>query len=66
MEKRIEEDEDARRKRRVNEERAKEEPMNDQTPVSYQDAARSAVGEAEKRKRDGEDDDGEEERVRAQ
>ena len=55
VEKKIEEDEDARRKRR--EEKAKGDPMEEE--------ARSAVGEAEKRKRDGEYDDGEEERVRA-
>ena len=66
VEKRMEEGKDASGKRRNNEENAKEQPMNDQTPVFHQDAARSAVGEAEKRKRDGEDDDGEEERVRAQ
>ena len=66
VEKRMEEDEDARAKRRSNEEKAKEEPMNDQTPVSHQDAARSAVGEAEKRKRSEGDDEGEEERMKAQ
>jgi hypothetical protein len=65
VEKKMEDDEDARRKR-SEEKNMKEDSMNDETPVSHQDAARSAVGEAEKRKRSEGDDEGEEERMKAQ